>query len=438
MALAASGSSVYAGGGFTTAGGVAATNIAKWDGNSWSALGSGVNNGVAALAVSGSVVYAGGNFTTAGGVAANSIAMWDGNSWSALGSGINGPVYALAASGSDLFAGGSFTMAGVTFSPYAAEAIILPGLTLEFDFEDTGTTTTDSIAGVILQLVDSSGAPADLHGIPGSGVGGYGQSLNLTGASTGANGPMAFTTNNSTVSFGALEAFTVTMWIKPASSLFTASYFPRFFTLGTNGLADRGVPNSLQLLSDGNAQSETSVQGFVNTLSTSASTFGAFNMPTNQWSFLALTYDVATLKFYGGSETNPASLQSSTPFAAGPVTLANAWTLMLGNRLALDRAFNGQIDNVRFYSAALQLTELESIRVAAVALPAIAIRQSGTNFIFTLNTRTNALYILQSTTNLTLPAWTPVSTNIGLGRIISNSVPINPAVPQQFFRYQIR
>ena len=38
--MAADGS-LYAGGGFTTAGGVAANNIAKWDGttSSWSALG---------------------------------------------------------------------------------------------------------------------------------------------------------------------------------------------------------------------------------------------------------------------------------------------------------------------------------------------------------------------------------------------------------------
>jgi rhamnogalacturonyl hydrolase YesR len=313
----------------------------------------------------------------------------------------------------------------------------LPGLKLQFDFEDSGTITTDSIAGVSLRLVDASGAPLDLHGIPGSGVGGYGKSLTFTGASMGGGGPMAFTTNNSTVSFGTMSAFTVTLWIKPASSLLI-NFYPRFFTLGTNGLADRGVANSLQLLSDGNAQPGTAVQGFVNTLQTSTSAFGAFNMPANQWSFLALTYDGAALNFYGGSEFNSVSLRSSAPFAAGPVTLNNAWTLMLGNRLALDRAFAGQMDAVRFYSVALPLSGLENVRAAAVALPAIAARQSGTNFILTLRTRTNALYILQSTTNLNVPAWTPVSTNTGLGSVISNSVPINPAAPQQFFRYQIR
>ena len=42
---------------------------------------------VYALAVSGTDLYAGGHFTTAGGVTANYIAKWDGSAWSALGSG---------------------------------------------------------------------------------------------------------------------------------------------------------------------------------------------------------------------------------------------------------------------------------------------------------------------------------------------------------------
>ena len=40
--------------------------------------------------MSGTNLYAGGYFTTAGGVPANYIAKWDGSAWSALGSGMNG------------------------------------------------------------------------------------------------------------------------------------------------------------------------------------------------------------------------------------------------------------------------------------------------------------------------------------------------------------
>jgi hypothetical protein len=119
-ALAVSGNDVYAGGWFTSAGGSAAANIARWNGSSWSALGSGLDGGgVSALAVSGTDLYAGGYFTNAGGSAANYVAKWNGNSWSALGSGLGGAppdaivnVRTLAVSGTDVYAGGDFTIAG--------------------------------------------------------------------------------------------------------------------------------------------------------------------------------------------------------------------------------------------------------------------------------------------------------------------------------------
>ncbi len=99
---------------FTTAGGVAASRIAKWNGSAWSALGAGVDNTVLALAVyddgGGPALYAGGAFTTAGGVAASRIAKWNGSAWSALGAGVDREVRALHAwddgSGSALYVGG--------------------------------------------------------------------------------------------------------------------------------------------------------------------------------------------------------------------------------------------------------------------------------------------------------------------------------------------
>ena len=88
--MAVSGSDVYAGGTFTSAGGNPANYVAKWNGSTWSPLGSGVSAvsfasyqvPVSSLAVSGSDVYAGGAFTTAGEVPANRIAKWNGSNWS--------------------------------------------------------------------------------------------------------------------------------------------------------------------------------------------------------------------------------------------------------------------------------------------------------------------------------------------------------------------
>ena len=119
------GPALYAGGDFTVAGGVIANFIARWDGSSWSPVGSGMSDAVFALKVfddnlgSGPALYSAGRFITAGDVIVNNIAKWDGSSWSALGSGVSGRVNALevyddgSGSGPALFAGGSsFTTAG--------------------------------------------------------------------------------------------------------------------------------------------------------------------------------------------------------------------------------------------------------------------------------------------------------------------------------------
>jgi hypothetical protein len=115
------GAALYVAGSFLNAGGVAAPGIAKWNGSTWSALGSGLpTGGILAMTVfddgTGPALYVGGTFTSVGGVAANNIAKWNGSSWSALGTGMNSLVFALtvfdAGSGPALYAGGDFTIAG--------------------------------------------------------------------------------------------------------------------------------------------------------------------------------------------------------------------------------------------------------------------------------------------------------------------------------------
>ncbi len=161
------GPKLYAGGNFTSIGGIAANNIACWDGTSWSPLGAGVIGQVHSLAVyngelivggcfsqpgsgvvrwngsiwqvmpgpnggngvsgcghalevfddgTGPALHVGGNISLAGGIGGvqvDMVARWNGFNWSAVGSGLNAAVFSLRAhddgSGPKLYAGGSFT-----------------------------------------------------------------------------------------------------------------------------------------------------------------------------------------------------------------------------------------------------------------------------------------------------------------------------------------
>jgi trimeric autotransporter adhesin len=121
MTVAANGDLVV-GGDFTTAPGAAANRVARWNGSSWSALGSGCNGSVAALAtLSNGDIVAGGTFATAGGIAAANIARWDGVAWNAMGSGLNGSVASLLAlPNGDLIVAGFFTTAGGVYTQKTA------------------------------------------------------------------------------------------------------------------------------------------------------------------------------------------------------------------------------------------------------------------------------------------------------------------------------
>ncbi len=117
---------LYAGGTFTTAGGLSVNHVARWYGEEWSPLGDGLTwsldsnrTRVHALHWDGDRLYAGGSFDRSGQLVANSIAWWDGSEWHALDEGLTFPgfstsVQAIRTRGFDVFAGGTFSMAGVS------------------------------------------------------------------------------------------------------------------------------------------------------------------------------------------------------------------------------------------------------------------------------------------------------------------------------------
>lgn len=76
-ALAFDAVSLYAAGDFTTAGGINANRVARWNGTSWSALSMGMNSNVNALATyNNGLPYASGAFYTTGRIRSNDIAKW--------------------------------------------------------------------------------------------------------------------------------------------------------------------------------------------------------------------------------------------------------------------------------------------------------------------------------------------------------------------------
>jgi hypothetical protein len=132
--IALSGTTLYVVGDFQKAGTASAKHIAKWTGNAWARVGSGVGpqkvdewgaeeGELYAVAVVGADVYVGGDFNRIDGVDANGIARWDGAKWNAIGDGVQnensfdpifvpGTVYTIVPAGGKLYVGGHFELAG--------------------------------------------------------------------------------------------------------------------------------------------------------------------------------------------------------------------------------------------------------------------------------------------------------------------------------------
>ena len=111
-ALAVFNGELYAGGDFNRADGVFPIDrVAKWNGTSWTQVGTGLSGEVNSLLVfddgTGPALYAGGNDF---GPSGTRVSKWDGNTWTPVGAGLSGgEVYSLAAIGNELYAAGAFT-----------------------------------------------------------------------------------------------------------------------------------------------------------------------------------------------------------------------------------------------------------------------------------------------------------------------------------------
>lgn len=84
-ALYAGASNTSSSGPFTAAGGIAMGYIGRWNGTSWSPLGTGLDGPVSQIVPFGDELIVSGQFQTAGGLIVNGIASWNGQRWRRFG-----------------------------------------------------------------------------------------------------------------------------------------------------------------------------------------------------------------------------------------------------------------------------------------------------------------------------------------------------------------
>src|SRR5688572_1740600 len=112
---------LYIAGNFTSVDTITTSQIAKWNGSTWSAVGTGINFGSSPYGIDGSLytfvkslevyngaLFAAGWFSHCGTTPTLNIAKWDGTNWSGLGQGVNWHAYALIESDTSLYVGGWF------------------------------------------------------------------------------------------------------------------------------------------------------------------------------------------------------------------------------------------------------------------------------------------------------------------------------------------
>ncbi|HEY3861204.1 MAG TPA: LamG-like jellyroll fold domain-containing protein [Verrucomicrobiae bacterium] len=272
-------------------------------------------------------------------------------------------------------------LAFVLSTPARAQS---PTLLLRIPFTDTNSSTTSASdtstggANVALQMIASNGQPANFHGAQGSGVSALGVALNLSnpgdftaGAGEGAQagiGPLVAVTNTA-LNFGAVGSFTATIWFNPNAQVpntgGNSTLGARIFTLGANGITDKGAANSIGLY----FQQWNQIEGTINTATIAAPVLATPFVPTNQWQFYAITYDGSTATIYSGTDGSAAAVAGSQALAGATVTLNNAGgsVLYIGNRQNLARSFDGWINDFRFYTNAASANFVEDIRWSSLA-----------------------------------------------------------------------
>src|ERR1039457_1940247 len=246
-------------------------------------------------------------------------------------------------------------------------------LLLRMPFTDTGGVTTaqsDISTGgsnVVLNVLATNGVAANFQGTPGSGVSGLNVALDFSKNLDLLLGPVADNTASTALNFGVVPTYTATIWFKPQTvGNLSGSHYPRIFSLGQNGTADKATANSLGVFYN---NTTTIACAFDTTTLAGAAQPGAFAV--GQWYFIAVTYDGTTATIYQGTDSGGAGVTSVATSATANLGLtlnnASGSVLMVGNQVARARPFAGCINDFRFYSGAASASLVEDIRWSSLA-----------------------------------------------------------------------
>lgn len=246
-------------------------------------------------------------------------------------------------------------------------------LLLQYEFNDSGTSTANGVSGgPVANFVDSSGAGVDLHS-SGTGASTRGPSNtvgdlafdNTSATGMGSAGTGGKAVVSGTQIFGGLTQFTVTGWYNASAA--TGSSGARLFTTndGREALYFAGATGLTLAVNGANAPTGTTTVSSTNTFTT-----------TGAWVFFAVTYDGTltsnNVKFYsGGSDSVTGSAIGAGTGSANAGTLAaTSTTLNIGGTTANNRPFDGLMDDFRIYSGVLNLAAVEAIRIDGItAIP---------------------------------------------------------------------
>ncbi len=202
----------------------------------------------------------------------------------------------------------------------ASTPITPPGLVAAYAFnEGTGTTVTDA---------SGSGNTGTINGATRTTVGRFGGALVFNGTSARVDVPDA-------PSLDLTTGMTLAAWV-----------YPTVAATAWRDVIFKAVDMYYLEASSDNAGRPGAGGTFASPL------YGAAPLPTNTWTYLAVTYEGATLRLYVNGTQVASRVQT------GAIATSSG-ALSIGGDAAFGQYFQGRIDEVRIYNRALSLAEIQ-------------------------------------------------------------------------------